>query len=111
MAKSKESIPKESPAPAMTHEAREAQMIALAVDCAEKQLREGTASSQLITHYLKMNTAKYKAELEKVKNENKLLEAKTQAIESAKDIKELYAEAMESMKRYGATFVRNEDED
>ena len=44
--------------PALTPEARENQMISLAVDLAEKQLMEGTASSQVITHYLKLGSTK-----------------------------------------------------
>ena len=59
--------------PALTPEARENQMISLAVDLAEKQLIEGTASSQVITHYLKLGTMNHKLELEKLKKENELL--------------------------------------
>ena len=50
--------------PALTPEARENQLISLAVDLAEKQLQEGTASSQVITHYLKLGSTKEKIEKE-----------------------------------------------
>ncbi len=96
----------------MTIEARENLMISLASDLAEKQLREGTASSQVITHYLKLGTAKEKLERDKLQHENELLKAKTKAIESAERMEELYSEAIEAMKRYGGHYngdYTNED--
>ena len=75
--------------PALTPEARENQMIALAVDLAEKQLLEGTASSQVITHYLKLGTTKEKLEREILEKQKELIEAKTENLQSAKRIEEL----------------------
>ena len=86
--------------PALTPEARENQMIALAVDLAEQQLRDGTASSQVITHYLKMATTRERLEKQLLEQEVKLKKAKTEALESAKRIEELYANAISAMKRY-----------
>ena len=86
--------------PALTPEARENQMISLAVDLAEKQLMEGTASSQVITHYLKLGTTKERLEKEKLEEENKLLRARTDALQSAKRVEELYADAIDAMKLY-----------
>ncbi len=86
--------------PALDPEAREGQMISLAEDLAEKQLRAGTASSQVITHYLKLATAKAQLEKEKLKQENKLLAAKTDAIETQKRVEELYLNALNAMKGY-----------
>lgn len=86
--------------PALTAEGREKQMISLAIDCAEKQLREGTASSQVITHYLKLASTKNLLEMEKLKKENELLKAKTDAIKSAKSQEELYAKAIAAIRRY-----------
>ena len=74
---------------AMSVEARENQMIALAVDLAEKQLMEGTASSQVITHYLKLGSTKERLEKEMMQEQKKLLKAKTESLESAAEIKEL----------------------
>lgn len=88
--------------PATTPEARENQLISLAVDLAEKQLREGTASSQVITHYLKLGSSRADLEKEKLRKENALLEAKTESLESAKRIEELYAEALNAMKNYSS---------
>lgn len=86
--------------PALTPEARENQMIALAVDLAERQLAEGSASSQVITHYLKLGSSKERLEREKLEEENKLLRARTEAIQSAKKVEELYTEAINAMRRY-----------
>lgn len=86
--------------PARSPEARENQMIALAVDLAEKQLIEGTASAQVITHYLKLGTLKEQLEREKLEKENELLKAKTEAIQSAQRVEELYSNALEAMRKY-----------
>lgn len=86
--------------PATTPEARERQMISLAVDCAEKQLLDGTASSQVITHYLKLGSTKERLEKEKLEEENKLLRAKTESLQSQKKVEELYAEALKAMRNY-----------
>ena len=86
--------------PALTPESRENQMIALSIDLAEKQLREGTASSQVITHFLKLGSTKNQLELEKIRRENELLQAKTQSLESAKRVEELYENALSAMKNY-----------
>lgn len=91
---------KKSIRPALTPEARENQLISLAVDLAEQQLLDGTASAQVITHYLKLGTAKEKLEQEKLKTENELLRAKTEAIESTKRVEELYSNALSAMRTY-----------
>ena len=86
--------------PALTPEARENQMIALAVDLAEEQLRNGTASSQVVTHYLKLGSSKEKLEKEILEKQKELIEAKTQTLQSAQRTEELYANALSAMKRY-----------
>ena len=100
MAKVKTSEPVKKIRPALTPEARENQMISLAVDLAEKQLQEGTASSQVITHYLKLGSTRERLEREKLAEENKLLRAKTKSIEEAADTKDLYEKAIKAMQRY-----------
>lgn len=92
--------PRRSRRPALTPEARENQMISLAVDLAERQLEEGTASSQVITHFLKLGSSKERLEREKLEEENKLLRAKTENLQSQKRVEELYAEALTAMRRY-----------
>ena len=86
--------------PVLTHEAREAELISLAMDQAEKQLREGTASSQIVTHYLKLGAEKEKLEAELLKKQMKLIDAKIKAYESAEDMKSLYERALNAMKLY-----------
>lgn len=100
MAKVKSSDSTRTRRPAITPEARENQMIALAVDLAEKQLQEGTASSQVITHYLKLGSMREKLERERLEEENKLLRAKTKSIEDQKEMKEIYLDALKAMQRY-----------
>lgn len=86
--------------PAITPEGREDQMIAYAVDLAEQQLRNGTASSQVITHYLKLGSMREKREREKLEEEIKMLKAKTEAIKADKERDIMYAQAIEAMRRY-----------
>lgn len=90
-------------------EARENQLIALAVDLAEQQLRAGTASSQVITHYLKLGSTKEKLEQQRAEEEVKLLRAKTEALESAKKVEELYTSALNAMRTYSGQNVLNEE--
>lgn len=85
---------------AITPEARENQMIALAVDLAEEKLRNGTASSQLICHYLNLATKKYQTENEILEKKKDLMVAQREALESSKAIEAMYAQAIEAMRIY-----------
>lgn len=86
--------------PALSPEARENQMIALAMDLAEQQLRDGTASSQLITEFVKRGSTKARLEKEILAEQKELLVAKTEALQSQKRVEELYAEALKAMRNY-----------
>ena len=86
--------------PALTPEARENQLIYLATNLAEQQLRDGTASSQVITHYLKLGSTKERIEKEILEKQKDLLVAKTESLQSSKRIEELYANAINAMKHY-----------
>lgn len=97
--------------PALSPEARENQMISLAVDLAERQLIEGTASSQVITHFLKLGTTRAELEKEKLKRENKVLEAKAKAIESSEEVKVLYENALKAMRNYAGYGEQDDYED
>lgn len=113
MKKTKDNVSAESSRkmrPALTPEARENQLISLAVDLAEKQLQEGTASSQVITHYLKLGSTKERLEKEKLEEENKLLRAKTEAMQSAKRIEELYTNALDAMRTYSGQSAEEDDD-
>lgn len=96
--------------PALTPEARENQLIALAVDLVEQRLLDGTASSQETTHFLKLGSMKNRLEMEKLQEENRLLKAKTEALQSAKRVEELYSEAIKAMRRYSGQGDPDEDE-
>lgn len=103
MGRSKVSNGSDSPRkmrPALTPEARENQLISLAVDLAEQQLREGTASSQVITHYLKLGSTKERIEKEILEKQKELITAKTEALQSQKRVEALYADALSAMRRY-----------
>lgn len=86
---------------AIDPEAREKQLVSLAENLAEQQLRDGTASSQVIVHYLKLGTTRAALDKEKIKKENMLLEAKTKAIYSAEETKNMIDKAMKAMRNYG----------
>lgn len=86
--------------PAMTPEAREAQLVSLAYDLVEKRLLEGTASSQETTHFLKLASSRYRCEQELMQEEIALKRAKTEAIESAKQSDAMYAEVLEALRAY-----------
>ena len=100
--------------PALTPEARENQMISLAIDLVEQRLLDGTASSQETTHFLKLATNKAKLERERFELENELIRAKTQALRDQADMKVLYADAIAAMRRYsghGSESLYDEDDD
>lgn len=97
--------------PALTPEAKENEMIALATKEAERRLRDGTASPQIIVHYLKLGSTRTELEREKLKAENKLLQAKTEALESAQRIEELYENAIGAFGIYSGKDGSHDDED
>lgn len=107
MSKPKDNIKKIRPA--FTPEARENQLVSLAVDLAEKQLIEGSASSQVITHYLKLGSTKERIEMEILEKQKELIAAKTENLQSAKRIEELYTNALNAMKNYNGQVDNNDD--
>lgn len=92
---------------ATTPESRESQLVQLAVDLAEQQLANGTASVAVITHYLKLGTVRESMERERLEREIELLTAKTESLASAKNVEALYADAIKAIRTYGGA----EDED
>ena len=96
--------------PALTPEARENQLISLAIDEAERQLRAGTASSQIVTHYLKLGTRRYQTECAVLEKKQELLTAQADAYKSAANVEKLYSEAMAMIRKYrGESDETNED--
>lgn len=86
--------------PALTPEARENQLIAAAERLAEKQLLEGTATSQVIVHYLRLGTIRERLERDKLRYETELLQAKKESLESTKRSEELFAQAIAAFRSY-----------
>ncbi len=86
--------------PAKTSEAREQQLVNLAMNLAEQKLRDGTASSQIICHFLDLATEKAKLEQEKIRADVKLRDAQVDSLESQKTSEELYGKVIQALKRY-----------
>ena len=102
--------------PALTPEAREQQMIMLAMDLVQQRLLDGTASSQETTHFLKLATTKHQLELEQLKRQNELMTAKKESLESVHRMEELYKGALDAIRTYSGgnfipTDISEEDDD
>lgn len=95
--------------PARTPEERENQLVEAAVDLAEKQLKSGEASAQVITHYLKLGSSRERLEQQRLKNEVALLETKREVLESEKRVETLIADALRAMQIYSGNADPNED--
>jgi len=97
--------------PATTDENRENQVISAAFDLAEKQIHEGTASSQVITHFLKSGSQRERLERQRLENENELLRAKVESMASAARVEELYEAALDAMRSYAGREVQQDPYD
>lgn len=86
--------------PATTPEMREMQLADAAYDLAEEQIRSGTASSQVVTHFLKVGSSRERLEQERMRHEVELMEVKKQQLEGQKRVEELYVGALEAMRGY-----------
>ena len=100
MAESKKPMQSRRRPKATTPEAREKQLISLAYDQAEEHLRNGTASQQLITHFLKLGSTRDELEKKMIANKTKLLDAQVENLESQRRSEELYEKALDAMRRY-----------
>lgn len=94
--------------PVESFEARENQLIALAMDRAERQIRDGSVSSQVLTHFLRLGTEKASLENEKLKNENEMLKAKVETLRSQQRSEELYQQALNAMRSYSGIEISDE---
>jgi hypothetical protein len=97
--------------PAKTIDARENQLVALAVDLAEKQIRDGTASAQVITHFLRLGTTRERLEQEKLQLEKALLSSRADQIASQASTEKLYKDALRAMRSYSGGETEEEDDD
>lgn len=98
--------------PGLTPEARENQLISMAMDLAEQRIRDGTASSQLLTYVMKQGSTTNRLEKEKLETENMLLRAKIEALQAERSTEERYIEAINAMRKYaGAAFGDDDTEE
>lgn len=99
--------------PATTPEGRENEVVSQAMDLAERQIQSGTASSQVITHFLKLGSTRERLEQERLEHENELTKVKIEALESQKRVEELYMEALQAMRSYAGDvdFAQGNDDD
>lgn len=98
--------------PATTPEERENQLIEAATDLAEKQLRDGSASAQVVTHFLKLGSSREKLEQERIRNENDLLVTKREVLDAQQQMGTLIEDALAAMRKYqGVNKMERDDED
>lgn len=109
VAGSSASLPKMRPA--LTPEAREGQLIALATDLVEQRLRDGTATSQEVVHFLRLGSMRERLERERLENENILVRAKAEAIKSQEKAEELYINAIRAFQRYSGSSNEEDDDE
>lgn len=91
-------------------EARENKLILLATNLVERRLREGTASSQEVVHFLKLGTTRERLEQERLRNENSLTKAKKENLDSERHKDELYQQALDAFRSYSGNGPEDEDE-
>ncbi len=106
-----EKVDKTRRKPATTPEGRENQLVSAAIDLAEKQIHNGTASSQVITHYLKLGSSRERLEQQRLEHENELTRVRIEAIESQKRVEELYMEALTAMRTYAGDLPPPDEDD
>ena len=97
--------------PATTIDGRENQLISLAVDLAEQQLADGTASAQVISHFLKMGSTREQLEQKRLEHDIELMKAKKEGMVAAERIEGLYAAAIDAMRRYSGHEPEPEDDE
>lgn len=97
--------------PAKTPEERESMLISMAMDRAEQQIADGTASSQLLTHFAKLGSSRERLEQERLRNENEVLRKKVETMEAAVDVKNLMEEALSAFKGYSGKADSSADDD
>ncbi len=97
--------------PPLSPEAQENQMVSMAMELAAEKIRDGTASSQIIVHYLKLGSENSRLEREKLARETELLRAKCESIQSAKHIEAMYSDALKAMREYSGQSASEDYED
>ena len=110
MPKASEDKKKRQSSPSMSPEAVENRLINKAYKAVEKRIDSGEATAMELVHFIKEGSLRKQYELEKLKKENELLRAKTEAISAQKEVKELYAEAITAFRRYSGMPVEDEED-
>lgn len=111
MPKTTDTKKKSTSRPVMSPEAYENRLINMAYKAVEKRIESGEATAAELVHFLRQGSIREQLELEKMKKENELLKAKTESIASQKEVKELYAEAINAFRKYSGVPAMNDDED
>ena len=94
---------------ARTQEEREREMTALAMDQAEEMLRNHTAPTQVVLHYLRLASPRERAELEMINKRSENLDAKTESIRQGTNVEALYEKAINALKEYNGQYDYDED--
>ena len=111
MPKTSDTKKKSTSRPVMSPEAYENRLINMAYKAVEKRIESGEATAAELVHFLRQGSIREQLELEKMKKENELLKAKTESIETQKEIKALYSDAISAFRRYSGIPEMNDDED
>lgn len=89
---------------------RERENMFLATELAAKQLRDGTAKAQVVTHYLRMSSPREDIERRMMEAKIALLEGQLAACQNDMATQALIIEALESLREYrGSGEVQYED--
>jgi hypothetical protein len=98
--------------PARSPEERESVLIAKSLSLIEKQIDDGTASSQVLSLYAKLGSSRERLEQERLRNENEVLRKKVETMEAAVDVKNLMEDALSAFRGYsGKPDAEDEDDD
>lgn len=89
--------------PLMSVQAREEQIAGYALDCAERQIREGTASPSVLVHFLRATSTKEALERQLLEQQNELLRVKRESAELQMQSESKYNEALQAFRGYSGT--------
>ena len=96
--------------PGRTVLSREEQLASLTYDLAEAQLLDGTASSQVMTHFLKVGASSHALEMEHLKAEIELLKGKLESLKRTDNLEQMYKDAVRATQVYSGQVKRKKDE-
>lgn len=97
--------------PGRTPEEQESLLISKSMRLIESQIEDGTASSQLLTHFAKLGSSRERLEQERLRNENEVLRKKVETMEAAVDLKNLMEDALAAFKGYSGQAASEDEND